>query len=187
MLHHVTWSDNKGHVCLFYPSETAGVSEFVPVIAAADVQPVSLLVPVAQSCLYRWYMSWKIFKWNNDKWALEQYILWTIASTETSTKINMIFQHLEHHATARQFTSLSLSPMFNPRPDMAFSQYFNFPSTIPPMLYTYISITYHQCYIILGKTASLNISPTIPCLPSLLSSSEITDNVQTVVILKCRT
>jgi hypothetical protein len=97
--------------------------------------------------------------------------MWTSASTETSTKTSIIFQHLEHHATARQFTGLSLSPRFNSRPDhmelvadkMAlwhgFSQYFNFPqhystyasyphfSHLPPMVHNLRKWRHHKMYL----------------------------------------
>jgi len=81
----------------------------------------------------------------------------------------MISQHLECHATARQFTSLSLSSGFNPRPDHMelvvdkvalwhfFSQFFNFPQH-----YSIYASYPHFNHL---PTASLNISPTIPLHP----------------------
>lgn len=63
-----------------------------------------------------------------------------------------------------------------------------FPSTIPLMLHTHISIIYHQRYIILATNSIIKyISHHLPSTLSLICISEITDNLQNVVILKCRT
>lgn len=154
-----------------------------------------MLVPVTPNSLQKWCMSKKF---------LNEIIMHTWKTAHTAnycldrnqSKTNMIFHHLQCHATAQAVryqpltqlqvqSQASLYGIYSRTSGTVtvFSQHFSSPNTIPCIR---ISFIYHKQYIKPLQPSSFYITPPIPS-PSPLSISEITGNLQTVVILRCCT